>query len=150
MKKALWIVWKDLAIEFRSREVTGAMILFALMVLVIFAFSFLQPGERIPPEMIPGMVWVTIAFAGMLGLNHAFLPEKQNNSLMGLILAPISKSTIYLGKVSTHFLFLLMVEIVTIPLFFIFFNIEMQGTLVKLILVLFFGTLWFLFIVFCI
>ncbi|MGI6684088.1 MAG: heme exporter protein CcmB [Bacillota bacterium] len=143
MKKALWIVWKDLAIEFRSREVTGAMILFALMVLVIFAFSFLQPGERIPPEMIPGMVWVTIAFAGMLGLNHAFLPEKQNNSLMGLILAPISKSTIYLGKVLTHFLFLLMVEIVTIPLFFIFFNIEMQGTLVKLILVLFFGTLGF-------
>jgi heme exporter protein B len=117
MRKIFWIIWKDLAIELRSREVTGAMVLFALMVLVIFAFSFLRPGEKLPPEMIPGVIWVTVAFAGMLGLNHAFLPEKQNDTLTGLILAPVSKSAIYLGKVGTHFLFLLLVEIIALPLF---------------------------------
>jgi len=143
MKKVLWILWKDLVIEFRSREVTGAMGLFALMVLVIFAFSFLRPGEKMPPEMIPGLVWVTIAFAGMLGLNHAFLPEKQNDSLMGLLLAPVGKSTIYLGKVFAHFIFLLLVEIIVLPLFFIFFNINLQGSFLHLVLVLFFGTIGF-------
>ena len=119
------------------------MVLFALMVLVIFAFSFLRPGEKLPPEMIPGVIWVTVAFAGMLGLNHAFLPEKQNDTLTGLILAPVSKSAIYLGKVGTHFLFLLLVEIIALPLFFIFFNIQMQGSVLYLVPVLFFGTAGF-------
>ncbi|MEL7568561.1 MAG: heme exporter protein CcmB [Dehalobacterium sp.] len=143
MKKVLWLIWKDLVMEFRSREVTGAMVLFALIVIVIFAFSFVQPGQKMALEMIPGMVWVTIAFSGMLGLNHAFLPEKQNDSLMGLILAPISKSAIYLGKTGAHFLFLLLVELVSLPMFFIFFNIEMQGSFFHLLLVLFLGTLGF-------
>lgn len=143
VKKVFWLIWKDLAIEFRSREVTGAMVLFALIVIVLFAFSFVQPGQKMATEMIPGMMWVTIIFAGMLGLNHSFLPEKQNDSLMGLILAPISKSAIYLGKTGTHFLFLALVELIFLPLLFVFFNIEMQGSFLKLLLVLFLGTLGF-------
>lgn len=143
LKKVLRIIWKDLMIELRTREVMGAMVVFALMVMVVFAFSFIQPGRRIAPEMMPGMVWVTIVFAGMLGLNHTFLPERENDALMGLILAPISKSAIYLGKVGTHFLFLVLVEILALPLFFVFFNLEIQGSFFHLLIVLFFGTLGF-------
>lgn len=143
VKKVLWLIWKDLIIELRSRQVIGGMVLFSLIVLVIFAFSFVQPGQKIPREMLPGMIWVTIAFAGMLGLNHAFLPEKQNDSLMGLILAPISKSAIYLGKTGTHFLFLLVVELISVPLFMIFFNMEIKGPFLNLLLVFLLGTLGF-------
>lgn len=143
MRKVLWMIWKDLSIEIRSREVTGAMVLFALMVIVIFAFSFVLPGQKMPSEMIPGIIWVTIIFAGMLGLNHSFLPEKENDCLMGLILAPISKSMIYLGKTATHFLFLLLVELVALPLIVVFFNVQIQGPFLNLLLVLLLGTLGF-------
>ncbi|MGI6679251.1 MAG: heme exporter protein CcmB [Dehalobacterium sp.] len=143
MKKVLWLIWKDLAIEVRSREVSGAMVLFALMVIVVFAFSFIQPGQKMPSEMIPGVIWVTIIFAGMLGLNRSFLAEKENDALIGLFLAPISKSAIYLGKTATHFLFLSLVELCSLPLIIVFFNVEIQGSLWSLLLILFLGIFGF-------
>lgn len=143
LKKIYWILWKDAITQLRTREATGAMIVFALMVILIFAFSFIQQGQAMAPMMIPGMIWVTITFSGMLGLNFTFLMEKNNDALMGLLLAPLRKDAIYLGKVGAQFLFLLLVELFALPMFFIFFDIQLQAPLIYLLLTVLLGTLGF-------
>lgn len=143
LKRVYWIIWKDIMLEIRAKETIGTMLIFTFLVLVIFAFSFLQPGNRVSLEIIPGIIWVTIAFTGMLGLNRAFLPEKNNDCILGLVLAPVEKSTIYLGKVAANFIFLTGVELFSYPLMAVFFNFRIQGPLLYFILVLLLGTIGF-------
>src|SRR5512142_3031143 len=88
------IVWKDLAAELRSRELFAAMLVFALLVVIIFNFAIeLQPALR--STITPGVLWVTFAFAGTLGLNRSMAMEKVRGCLDGLLLAPVDRSAIY-------------------------------------------------------
>jgi len=96
LRKVWAIVWKDLLTELRTREMISSMLVFALLVLFIFNFAFELRVEQVM-AVAPGVLWVTFSFAGMLGLNRAFVLEKDRGCLDGLLLSPVDRSAIYFG-----------------------------------------------------
>jgi heme exporter protein B len=118
------IVWKDLLAELRSRELISAMLVFALLVILIFNFAIeLQPDLRI--TITPGVLWVTFAFAGTLGLNRSMAVEKDRGCLDGLLLAPVDRSAIYFGKALGNLAFMLIVAIIVLPVYSLLYNISL-------------------------
>ena len=136
------IVWKDFVTEFKTRELFSAMFIFALLVILIFIFSVNLSIVK-ASEVGPGILWVAFLFSGTLGLNRSFVLEKENGCLMGLILAPADRTTIYFGKLISNFVFLTTMELFILPLFMVFFNIDLLEHLLPLLLVIFLGTLGF-------
>jgi heme exporter protein B len=129
------IVWKDLAAELRSRELLSAMLVFALLVVLIFNFAIeLQPSLR--STITPGVLWVTFAFAGTLGLNRSMAVEKDRGCLDGLLLAPVDRSAIYFGKALSNLAFMLIVAIVVLPIYSVLYNTNLfnPGLLVVIVL----------------
>jgi heme exporter protein B len=115
------IVWKDLAAELRSRELLSAMLVFAMLVILIFNFAIeLQPSLR--STITPGVLWVTFAFAGTLGLNRSMAIEKDRGCLDGLLLAPVDRSAIYFGKATSNLVFMLIIEIIVLPVYSVLYN----------------------------
>ncbi|MFN2145193.1 MAG: heme exporter protein CcmB [Anaerolineales bacterium] len=134
--KAMWaVVWKDLSAERRSREIFSVMLVFSLLVVIISNFA-LDLNPKTQREITAGMLWITFAFAGTLGLNRSMAIEKENNCLNGLLLAPVDRTAILFGKVIGNLLFVLMVEVIVVPLFSIFNNINLfnPGLLITLVL----------------
>ncbi len=118
------IVWKDLAAELRSRELLAAMLVFALLVVIIFNFAIeLQPALRL--TVTPGVLWVTFAFAGTLGLNRSMSIEKDRGCLDGLLLAPVDRSAIYFGKMVSNLAFMFIVEIIVLPVYGVLYNFNL-------------------------
>jgi heme exporter protein B len=115
------IVAKDVVTEIRSKENLTAMIIFALLVLVIFNFA-IETGSGIKDKVAPGVLWVAFTFAGILGLNRAFAAEKENGCLQGMLLSPVDRSWIFLGKMAGNALFMFAMELLILPPFFVFFN----------------------------
>jgi len=118
------IVWKDVVAEFRSRELLGGMLVFALLVILIFNFA-LELNIRTRESVATGVLWVTFAFAGTLGLNRSMAMEKDRGSLDGLLLAPVDRSAIYFGKALGNLLFMLIVEAIVIPTFSVLYNLNL-------------------------
>jgi heme exporter protein B len=116
------VVWKDLAAEFRSRELIGAMLVFALLVVLIFNFA-LELDIRTRSTVTAGVLWVTFAFAGTLGLNRSMAAEKDRGCLDGLLLAPVDRSAIYFGKVIANLAFMLIVEAIVLPAYSLLYNV---------------------------
>src|SRR5438309_6312029 len=116
------LIWKDLLVEARGRETVLAGAVFALLVLVIFNFAFDLRVENVA-AVAPGVLWVTITFAGVLGLGRAFARERDRRTLDGILLAPIDRSALYLAKVVTSVLSMLVVEVVALPAFVCLFNL---------------------------
>ncbi len=134
--QAMWaVVWKDISAEWRSREMFSAMLIFSLLVVFIFNFS-LDLNPKTQREVTAGMLWVTFTFAGTLGLNRSMAIEKDRGCLDGLLLAPVDRSAIYFGKVIGNLVFMFMVELIVLPLFSIFYNINLfnLGLLVVVVL----------------
>ena len=118
------VAWKDLAAELRSRELISAMLVFSMLVILIYYFTFeLDPKTRV--AITPGALWVTFAFAGTLGLNRSMAIEKDRGCLDGLLLAPVDRSAIYFGKVISNLAFMLIVEIIVIPLYSVMYNVNL-------------------------
>jgi len=129
------IVWKDLVAELRSRELLSAMLVFALLVILIFNFAIhLQPDLRIP--ITPGVLWVTFAFAGTLGLNRSLAVEKDRGCLDGLLLAPVDRSAIYFGKALSNLAFMLIVAVIVLPVYSILYNINVLNPGLLLVVIL--------------
>jgi heme exporter protein B len=119
---AIWaIVWKDLAAELRSRELLSAMLVFALLVILVFNFA-LELDARARANVTAGVLWVTFAFAGTLGLNRSMATEKDRGCLDGLLLAPVDRSAIYFGKTFGNLVFMLVVEAIVLPVYSILYN----------------------------
>ncbi len=118
------IVWKDLSAELRSREMISAMLVFALLVILIFNFA-LQLDPRTRSEVTAGVLWVTFAFAGTLGLNRSMAIEKDRDCLDGLLLAPVDRSSIYFGKAIGNLVFMLLVEAIVLPVYSLLYNINL-------------------------
>lgn len=139
----VWLIfWKDLRTEFRTRETLGGMFTFALLVVVVFGFAF-SPAVNELEAVFPGILWVTFFFAAMMGMNRSMANEKPNRSLEGLMLAPVDRSAIYLAKVLGNFFFATLVEVVSLPLFFVFFNQRFTGSVGLLLLSLVLSTFGF-------
>lgn len=136
------LVWKDLAIELRTKDMLSTMLIFSFLVMVVFAFAF-RPEAATTKAVFPGILWVDFSFAGLLGLNRAFTHERANDCLMGLLLAPMDPMIIYAAKVVSNFLFLALVEAISLPLFLAFFDYPWTGSPATLLAVLLLGTLGF-------
>ena len=122
LSKVLAIMRKDIIAEMRTREVIVSVLVFAMLVIVIFNFAF--GADRPTMETVaPGVLWVAFAFAGVLALNRSFIPEKEEGCLEGLLACPVSREVIYLGKMLSSFLFMLIVEAIMLPVFALLFNL---------------------------
>lgn len=108
--------------ELRTRETPVAMVVFAMLVLLIFSFAFdLRPGT--PPDVLSGVLWSAILFAGMLGLGRGFAAERERGTLDGLLLAPVDRSAIYLARLIDNLLLMLVMEAVILPATAVLFNL---------------------------
>lgn len=115
------IIRKDLTAERRSRELFTAMLIFALLVILIFNFA-LELDARARTSVTSGVLWVTFAFAGTLGLNRSMATEKDRGCLDGLLLAPVDRAAIYFGKAIGNLVFMLIVEIIILPIYSVLYN----------------------------
>jgi len=134
-----WLVWKDLLSEMRSRENISSMFFFALIVILIFSFSF-SMDQQTARELMPGIMWVAFVFTSIIGLGKSFTAELQNDCLENLQMNPIPRGAIYLGKLASNLLFMLIVEMILFPLFVIFFNLDVFEKIPLFVLVLVTGT----------
>jgi heme exporter protein B len=118
------VVWKDLQAEFRSRELFSAMLVFSLLIILIFNFA-LELDIKTRQSVTAGVLWATFAFAGTLGLNRSMAIEKDRGCLDGLLLAPVDRSAIYFGKVISNLAFMLIVEVIILPVYSVLYNINL-------------------------
>ena len=118
------IVWKDLRAEIRSLEIFLAMLVFSLIIILIFNFA-LDLDIRTRQSVTAGVLWATFAFAGTLGLNRSMSIEKDGGCLDGLLLAPVDRSTIFFGKAISNLVFMLIVEVIVLPIYSIVYNINL-------------------------
>lgn len=129
----LAIARKDLAVEWRSRQLLSAMLVFALLVILIFNFA-LELDALTRQNVTAGVLWTTFAFVGTLGLNRSMAIEKERDSLDGLLLAPVGRSSIFFGKMLANLAFMGIVEAVTLPLYGLLYNVNtLQGGLLLVI-----------------
>jgi len=128
------IVWKDILAEYRSLELVSAMSVFSLLVIIIFNFA-LDLDIKTRQTVTAGVLWTTFAFAGTLGLNRSMSVEKDRGCLDGLLLAPVDRSAIYFGKAISNLMFMLIVEIIVLPVYSILYGINLfQPGLLSVIL----------------
>ncbi len=114
----LTLARKDLRLELRARDTLPAMLLFVVSILVVFHFALPAGADD---DAARGLLWIAIVFTALLGLARAWAPERESNALEGLVLAPIDRSAIWLGKALAVFVFLAAVEVVALLAFAAFF-----------------------------
>ncbi len=117
----LAVIWKDLRAELRSRELLASMLVFALLVILVFNFA-LELNAAARQEVTAGVLWVTFAFAGTLGLNRSMAAEKDGGCLDGLLLTPADRSAIYFGKALGNLIFMFVVEAIVLPIYSLLYN----------------------------
>jgi len=122
---SLAILWKDLLIEWRSRDRVLAMILFSLLVVVIFHFALPGGASAQTRANAPGLLWVAYVFASLFGLGRAFSLELENDAFSGLALAPVDRGWVFLGKAAANLVILGVVQAVTALAFALVFGLEL-------------------------
>ncbi len=136
------VIWKDLAVEFRTRERIASMGAFTVLVGVLFNFSF-DPSVVEPQAIASGLIWMTIVFGGMLGLGRTFQLEEEDGAFQGILLSPIPRDAIYFGKVISNFLILAVVTALVFGVFSLFFHLRIGSHPVALAVVVLLGILGF-------
>lgn len=140
VRPAAILLAKELRVEFRTRELLSATVVFALIVVVLFSFAF-NPTAAESREYGPGLLWIAFLFAGSLMLHPSFGREQANDTLDALRMAPVSSFAIVLGKMLANFIFLAVVEVILVPVFSVLYNISLAGIVGRLALVLALGTM---------
>jgi heme exporter protein B len=145
LKDFLYLAWKDLLMEFRTKQMLNSMVIFSLLVIVIFNYSFSNILFNVEvADIAPGILWIAFTFAGMLGLSRSFASEMEEGCLDGLKLCPVEPSTIYLGKVVSNLVIMFMIEAIIVPLFIVLFNFSDIKGLAGLIVIILLGTIGFI------
>ena len=137
--RTLAILRKDLKAEWRTKVRLSPMVFFILLILLVFNFSF-DLGRTTLREIGPGTLWSSYVFASLLSLGRSFADERENDALDALLLAPGDRGSIYLGKMLGNFVFLLVVEILSLPFFALFFNLSLGFFLLPLLAVFVLGS----------
>ncbi len=106
---------KDLALELRTREAVPAMVLFSVTTVVIFHFGL--DRDTVEGDLAAGVLWVTLLFASILGINRLFVAEHEQGGFDGFLLAPVDRTALYVSKAIALFAFLCIVEVVAVPAF---------------------------------
>ncbi len=121
---AAWLVArKDLAIEFRTRTAFFSAVTFAVLAISIFHFAWDETLARPPVNLAPGVLWVVLAFSALLGLQRSFGIEETDRGIDALLVSPVSRESIYLGKAIGNFVFMCAIQAVTIPALALFYNV---------------------------
>ncbi|HEY3340879.1 MAG TPA: heme exporter protein CcmB, partial [Anaerolineae bacterium] len=115
------IVHKDIMTEVRTREASTAMLVFAVMTIMLFNFALRLRLDSFKP-LVPGILWVTLVFAGTLGLGHSMSAEQVNQCIDGLLMSPCDRSVIFMGKALSNVLFTLFIALIIVPLMAILFD----------------------------
>jgi heme exporter protein B len=118
------ILWKDLAAEWRSRQLVSSMLVFSLLVILIFNYA-LELDAAARATVTSGVLWVTFVFAGTLGLNRSLAVEQDRGCLDGLLLAPVDRTAIYFGKATANLIFMLVVAAVVLPVYSVLYNVNL-------------------------
>lgn len=139
VRQALTIAAKDLRAELRTKEAINASVSFALVILLLFSFAF-DPTSDQTKEMAGGLLWLDFAFAGALILNRSFARELTNDCLDALLASPVSGAALFLGKCLANLVLLLAVELVSLPVFGVFYNVHWTRQFWLLMLVLLLAT----------
>jgi heme exporter protein B len=125
---AAWIIArKDLAIEFRTRSAFMSAALLSLLAIVIFFFTW-DATAVTPIDIAPGVMWVTFTFSGILGLHRSFGVEAQERAMDALLVAPVPREAIFLGKALANLVFVVGVQLVAIPAVALFYNLPIGET----------------------
>lgn len=138
------LLTKDIRQELRTREMLTSMAVYALLVLTVYGAALAQVGDRLQVvSFAGGLLWALIVFTSLLGLNRSFAHETESGCLEGILLAPVDRAVVFLAKATSNLLFLLAVELVTVPLFFVLFlsGAELASTTPLIILPLLVGTI---------
>jgi heme exporter protein B len=134
---ASWIIArKDLAIEFRTRSAFLSALILSLLAIVIFYFAW-DPTAIGAGDLAPGVLWVTFTFSGLLAMHRSFGVEKQDGAMDALLIAPISRESIFLGKALANLVFVLGVQVIALPAVALFYNLPITGAFLPLLGVLF-------------
>lgn len=115
------VVWKDLTMELHTKQTVTVMAVFSVAAVLVFNFA-LELELDAARNVSTGLLWIVILLAGTLGLNRTMAVEQENRSIEAVLMAPVDRSAIYLGKVTSVTLFVLILEALLLPLFIIFFN----------------------------
>lgn len=139
----IWAVFrKDLLIELRTKDTLNSMLFFGIVLLVIFNFALESLRDAIR-SAVPGVLWASFAFSGTLGLNRMFAAEKENGCMQGLLMVPVDRGLLYLGKMMAAAVFMLISEIIIFVVSLVFFNLTVWREIPYLILIFCIGTLGF-------
>lgn len=141
-RRVLAIAWKDLVAEWRDRESITAMCFFAFLVLFLFSFA-LGGDQTLIRGASSGLLWLAFAFTGVLGLARSVQGELANDCLDALLLYPAEREAIYLGKLLSNFSVILLVELISFPIFAVLYNMDLWSQLPKLMLITVPATLGF-------
>ena len=136
------VVWKDVVVEIRTRERVAAMGGFTVLVGVLFNFA-IDPTVVEPQAIASALIWMTIIFGGMLGLGRTFHLEEEEDAFQGLLLSPIPRDALYLGKVLANFILLTAVTVLVFGVFSLFFGLSLGTHPVALAGVVLLGILGF-------
>lgn len=134
---------KDLVSELRAKESVVTMVTFSVLILVLFSMAF-EPSRQTVEEILPGLIWMSLIFSGILGLNRTYARERLNDCLIGILSSPIAPYQIYIGKAASNLVQLLFVEIITLPLYFIFYDLNINGSLGMLFVIMLLGSVGFI------
>ena len=138
LRQAARIAWKDLRVELRSKEIIATMLFFGALLVVIYSFTFLRDDKTVRSS-VPGMLWVAIAFTGTIALGRAFDRERENDTMRALLLAPVPRLAVFLGKACAMAVLVLAVAAVVAPLLALFLNAPLFDYAGELVLVIVLG-----------
>ena len=126
--RAAWaIAVKDLRIEWKTLEGLSTMALFSMLILVVFNFAFdlSTVRELGVARLVPGVLWTTLAFAGIVGFSRAFQLEARGDAMTALLLSPIDRGALFAGKTLANLITLSVLQLIVVPLSAVFFNFDL-------------------------
>lgn len=133
-RQSFIITAKDLRSEFRSKETINAALSFSIVTLLLFSFAF-EPTSEQSQELAGGLLWLVFAFSGALVINRSFARDLPNDCLDTLLASPVSASALFFGKAIANFVLLLTLELVSLPVFGLFYNVDWTRQFWQLMLV---------------
>jgi heme exporter protein B len=143
MNAALTIAAKDLRVELRSKEMLSAMFLFSLLMVLAFRFAFsdaVASGVTSVGDLAAAALWICFSFAAIIGMHSSFAKEKDRETLEGLLLAPVDRSSVFLGKALSNLAVVFAVDLLSIGFFALFFSFDFGGHAAEVIGVALLGT----------
>ena len=146
----LGLIWtlaeKDLRIELRSLQAFFTTLFFSFLILMVFNFAF-DPANPVTreaaPGILPGILWAALIFPGVIQLNRSFQSEREEGTLLGILLSPMDRGLIYLGKFLANWIFLLVVNLSTLAIFMAVYNFALNSSVFWMLLLILLASLGF-------